>query len=70
MILYICLVISCITTSPFDLLSKSPNPRKLSTSLVRDINSADTDKTMAIAIWTIFIGHDLSHTAISNKCKT
>ncbi|KAL5236598.1 hypothetical protein ACI65C_004008, partial [Semiaphis heraclei] len=42
-----------------------PNPRKLSVALVDDKNSPDDFKTMAMAYWTIFIGHDLSHTAIS-----
>lgn len=42
-----------------------PNPRSLSTNLVNDENSTDPTKTMMMAYWTIFIGHDLSHTAVS-----
>lgn len=46
-----------------------PNSRELSTSLVNDENSIDSVKTIAMAFWTIFIGHDLSHTAVSSMCK-
>jgi len=42
-----------------------PNVRKLSLGLINDENSPDDFKTMTMAYWTIFIGHDLSHTAIS-----
>jgi len=47
-----------------------PNARKLSVALVNDENSPDDLKTMTMAYWTIFIGHDLSHTAISVMSKT
>lgn len=43
-----------------------PNPRELSTGLVKDENSPDSVKTIAMAFWTMFIGHDLSHTAVSS----
>ncbi|XP_060859433.1 LOW QUALITY PROTEIN: peroxidase-like [Metopolophium dirhodum] len=43
----------------------TPNPRRLSVAFVRDEHSPDDFKTMAMAYWTIFVGHDLSHTAIS-----
>ncbi|KAL5236551.1 hypothetical protein ACI65C_003961 [Semiaphis heraclei] len=46
-----------------------PNARKLSVALVDDKNLPDDFKTMAMAYWTIFIGHDLSHTAISGMMK-
>ncbi|XP_022164793.1 peroxidase-like isoform X2 [Myzus persicae] len=49
--------------------SSLPNARKLSIALVNDENSPDDLKTMAIAYWTIFVGHDLSHTAISSHKK-
>lgn len=47
-----------------------PNCRELSTGLVNDENSPDSTKTIAMAFWTIFIGHDLSHTAVSSMLKT
>ncbi|VVC41836.1 Hypothetical protein CINCED_3A019850 [Cinara cedri] len=47
-----------------------PNSRELSTGLVNDENSPDSTKTIAMAFWTIFIGHDLSHTAVSSMLKT
>jgi len=43
--------------------------RKLSYELFDDKNSPDDYKTMAMAFWTIFVGHDLSHTAISRMSK-
>ncbi|XP_029341367.1 peroxidase-like [Acyrthosiphon pisum] len=42
-----------------------PSPRRMSAEFIRDEHSPDDFKTMAMAYWTIFIGHDLSHTAIS-----
>jgi len=42
-----------------------PNSRRLSNAFVKDQDSPDEFKTMAMAYWTIFVGHDLSHTAIS-----
>ncbi|CAI6356941.1 unnamed protein product [Macrosiphum euphorbiae] len=42
-----------------------PSPRRLSVAFVKDEHSPDDFKTMAMAYWTIFVGHDLSHTAIS-----
>jgi len=42
-----------------------PNPRLLSTNFVKDENSSDHTKTMMMAYWAMFIGHDLSHTAVS-----
>ncbi|KAF0757790.1 peroxidase-like [Aphis craccivora] len=42
-----------------------PNARKVSVGLVCDEESFDNKKTMAMAIWGIFIGHDLSRTAAS-----
>ncbi|XP_025192716.1 uncharacterized protein LOC112592779, partial [Melanaphis sacchari] len=41
-----------------------PNPRKLSIGLVNDEQSPDNIKSMAMAYWGIFIGHDLSRTAV------
>ncbi|CAI6352934.1 unnamed protein product [Macrosiphum euphorbiae] len=45
--------------------SYRPSPRILSVAFVKDEHSPDDFKTMAMAYWTIFVGHDLSHTAIS-----
>jgi len=42
-----------------------PNPRFLSTNLVKDENSTDPTKTIMMAYWSLFVGHDLSHTAVS-----
>jgi len=42
-----------------------PNPRSLSTYFVKDENLTDHTKTMMMAYWAMFIGHDLSHTAVS-----
>jgi len=42
-----------------------PNPRLISTNLVKDEDSPDNTKTMMMAYWSMFIGHDLSHTAVS-----
>ena len=47
-------------------IKELPNSRELSTGLVNDENSPDSVKTIAMAYWTIFIGHDLSHTAVSS----
>lgn len=47
-------------------IKEIPNSRELSTNLVNDENSPDSVKTIAMAFWTIFIGHDLSHTAVSS----
>ncbi|XP_050520848.1 peroxidase-like [Daktulosphaira vitifoliae] len=47
-----------------------PSPRILSNSLVDSDNSPDNFKTLALAFWTIFIGHDLSHTAVTSMLKT
>lgn len=51
-------------------MKELPNSRELSTNLVNDENSPDHVRTIAMAFWTIFIGHDLSHTAVSSMCKT
>ncbi|XP_022164640.1 peroxidase-like [Myzus persicae] len=51
-------------------IKELPNSRELSTGLVNDENSPDSVKTIAMAYWTIFIGHDLSHTAVSSMLKT
>ncbi|XP_060858578.1 peroxidase-like [Metopolophium dirhodum] len=48
---------------------KLPNPRSVSSSLVKDEDSPDLTKTMMMAYWTMFIGHDLSHTAVSTMGK-
>ncbi|XP_003241493.3 peroxidase-like [Acyrthosiphon pisum] len=45
------------------------SPRNLSVEFVKDEHSQDDFKTMAMAYWTIFIGHDLSHTAMSILMK-
>ncbi|XP_029348712.1 peroxidasin-like [Acyrthosiphon pisum] len=44
---------------------KLPDPRLVSTTLVKDEDSPDHTKTMMMAYWAMFIGHDLSHTAVS-----
>ncbi|CAI6355783.1 unnamed protein product [Macrosiphum euphorbiae] len=46
-----------------------PNPRTLSTNLVKDEDSSDPTKSMMMAYWTMFIGHDLSHTTVSTMGK-
>ncbi|XP_022171594.1 peroxidase-like [Myzus persicae] len=46
-----------------------PNPRLLSTNLVKYGNSTDPIKSMMMPYWAIFIGHDLSHTAFSTMGK-
>ncbi|XP_029341799.1 peroxidase-like [Acyrthosiphon pisum] len=46
-----------------------PNPRTVSTNFVKDENSSDSTKTMMMAYWAMFIGHDLSHTAVSTMGK-
>lgn len=46
-------------------LYRTPFARKLSIAFVNDENSPDDFKTMAMAYWAIFVGHDLSHTAMS-----
>ncbi|XP_029341297.1 peroxidase-like [Acyrthosiphon pisum] len=46
-----------------------PNPRSVSTSFVKDENSTDQTKTMMMAYWALFIGHDLSHTPFSTMGK-
>ncbi|KAF0746289.1 Uncharacterized protein FWK35_00020149, partial [Aphis craccivora] len=51
-------------------IKELPNSRELSTGLVNDENSPDSVKTIAMAYWTIFIGHDLSHTAVSSMLQT
>lgn len=43
----------------------NPNPRVLSNNFLNDGDSADSEITMAMAIWTIFIGHDLAHTGVT-----
>jgi len=44
-----------------------PRPRFLSNLFVKE--EPDPVKTMAMAYWTMFIGHDLSHTAMSNMSR-
>lgn len=44
---------------------KLPNPRLLSTNLVKDEDSTDPKISMMLPYWAIFIGHDLSQTAFS-----
>ncbi|XP_060859778.1 peroxidase-like isoform X3 [Metopolophium dirhodum] len=46
-----------------------PNPRSVSTNFVKDENSPDKTKSMMMAYWAMFIGHDLSHTAVSTMGK-
>jgi hypothetical protein len=46
-----------------------PNPRELSNSLAEYKYHIDTDRTMAVGIWALFIGHDMSHTAVSSSGK-
>jgi len=52
-----------------EISEKLPNPRKLSTSLVNDEQSPDDEKSIAMAYWTIFVGHDISRTAIYKSGK-
>lgn len=53
--------------------TKLPNPRDLSSSLVTvesvycEEKSVDSVKTIAMAYWMMFIGHDLSHTVVSSQ---
>lgn len=47
-----------------------PIPRYLSNVFVHEDQTPDPIKTMAMAYWMIFIGHDLSHTVMSNMSKT
>ncbi|CAI6354745.1 unnamed protein product [Macrosiphum euphorbiae] len=44
---------------------KLPDPRLVSTNFVKNEDSPDLTKTMLMAYWAMFIGHDLSHTAVS-----
>ncbi|XP_060859345.1 uncharacterized protein LOC132936605 [Metopolophium dirhodum] len=50
--------------------SYNPSPRKLRVEFVKDEHSPDYFKTMAIAYWTIFVGHDLSHAEISRMMNS
>lgn len=43
-----------------------PSPRLVSTKLAETKKITDFTKTQAIAIWGLFIGHDLAHTPASN----
>ncbi|XP_060845760.1 peroxidase-like [Rhopalosiphum padi] len=49
-----------------DISEELPNPRKISMGLVGHEQSPDDIKSMAMAYWGIFIGHDLSRTAVSS----
>ncbi|XP_050443541.1 peroxidase-like [Adelges cooleyi] len=51
-------------------IKELPNPRVLSNNFVDDGNSPENFKTLAMALWTIFVGHDLSHTAVTSMLKT
>jgi len=64
-------ILLTVHTEPWDRYNiiLPPNARKLSIALVNDENSPDDFKTMAMAYWTIFVGHDLSHTAISGDSR-
>lgn len=42
-----------------------PRPRFMSNIFSNEEHKPDPVKTMAMAYWTMFIGHDLSHTAMS-----
>jgi len=46
-----------------------PRPRYLSNVFVKEDQTPDPIKTMAMAYWMIFIGHDISHTVMSNMSK-
>lgn len=46
-----------------------PNVRQLSVALVTRKCSLNKEKTMSMAIWAAFIGHDMTHTAISTTRK-
>ncbi|XP_029348713.1 peroxidase-like [Acyrthosiphon pisum] len=50
----------------YNMSEELPNPRSLSINLVNDEDSIDQAKTMMMAYWTIFIGHDLSQTVASS----
>lgn len=57
-----------------DMNDMLPNPRELSYSLVTDSDENDnyntfdfSDKTMAVGIWALFIGQDMSHTVVSSS---
>lgn len=47
-----------------------PNARWLSVGLVTRKCSLSKEKTMSMAIWAAFIGHDMIHTALSTTRKT
>eukprot|EP00102_Acyrthosiphon_pisum_P011023 XP_008179580.2 PREDICTED: peroxidase-like [Acyrthosiphon pisum] len=61
---------SFIEVSEDSFSSYRPSPRRLSVEFVKDEHSSDDFKTMAMAYWTIFVGHDLSHTAISRMMNS
>lgn len=42
-----------------------PSPRELSNSLAENKYYVDARRTMAVGIWALFIGYDMSHTAVS-----
>lgn len=46
-----------------------PKARYLSNALATEDHTPDPVKTIAMAYWAIFIGHDLSHTAMSNMSR-
>ncbi|XP_022181950.1 peroxidase-like isoform X2 [Myzus persicae] len=47
-----------------------PIPRDISIAPSTNLRFTDPLKTIAMAYWTVFIGHDLSHTAMSNMRKS
>ncbi|XP_029341678.1 uncharacterized protein LOC100571224 isoform X2 [Acyrthosiphon pisum] len=66
----LCLQVMIPEVSEDSFSSYRPSPRRLSVEFVKDEYSPDDFKTMAMAYWMIFVGHDLSHTAISRMMNS
>jgi len=73
-----CYLKSCVSNTVISLIvhagtynmsEELPNPRSLSIHLFNDEDSIDQAKTMMMAYWAIFIGHDLSQTVASTMGK-
>jgi len=62
-------ILLIVHTGIYNMSEELPNPRSLSIHLVNDEDSIDQAKTMMMAYWAIFIGHDLSQTVASTMGK-
>lgn len=62
--------ISCIL-QPRRALSHNalPSPRAVSTKLTSNLDVPNDGKTMALAIWSQFVYHDLVHTPVRKTSK-